>query len=61
MALNKYIAIYRNKQLEVEATTTYEAWCKAAATFKAKKRCEVTVFLIEKNGEEVVHDPAILD
>lgn len=61
MALNKYVAMYRGKQLEVEANTTYEAQCKAADTFKAKKRYEVTVLLAEKDGEEVTHDPALLD
>ena len=53
--MNGYICLYRNKQCEVYANTTYEAQTKAAAIFKAKKQYEVSVYLAEKNGEQVVH------
>ena len=53
--MNKYVAFYRNKRLEVEADTSYGAQKEAAKQFKAKKEYEVTVMLAEKNGETVVH------
>lgn len=56
--MNGYICIYRNKQCEVHAETTYEAQTKAAAIFKAKKQYEVSVYLAEENGEQVVHSTA---
>lgn len=58
--MNGYIAFYKGKQIEVLATTAYAAQLAAAAQFKAKKAYEVTVVLAEKNGEQVVLDPAAL-
>lgn len=56
--MNGYIAHYKNKQCEVYANTSYEAQTKAAAIFKAKKQYEVSVYLCEKNGEQVTHSTA---
>jgi hypothetical protein len=53
--MNGYIAYYRGKQLEVYASTTYEAQQKAAGLFKARKSYEVTVVLAELNGAQVTH------
>lgn len=58
--MNGYICLYRGKTHEVHANTTYEAQQKAVAHFKAKKSYEVSVYLAEKDGKEVTHDPAIL-
>lgn len=45
--MRKYIAFYKSKKIEVEASSSYEAQCKAAAKFKAKKSYEVTVALAD--------------
>jgi len=58
--MNGYIALYKGKQIEVYAETSYAAQCKAAAELKAKKQYEVSVYLAEKAGEPVVQNPAIL-
>lgn len=58
--MNTYEAFYRGKQITVQAATSYEAQQRAAEELRAKKRWEVTVILSEKDGEAVVHDPAIL-
>lgn len=50
--MNGYICIYKGKQLEVIASTTFEAQKKAAALFKAKKSYEVSVYLAELNGAQ---------
>ena len=57
---NGYIAIYRGKQKEVYAATSYEAQQKAAKLFKAKKAYEITVVLCEKSGEPMMHNPSDL-
>ena len=53
--MNGYKALYRGKWLEVYAETSLEAQTKAAALFKARKQYEVSVFLCEKQGEQVTH------
>lgn len=53
--MNGYIALYKGRQIEVYAETSYEAQVKAAEFFKARKQYEVSVHLCEKDGEEVVH------
>jgi len=58
--MNKYEAFYRNRRVEVEANTSYEAQQKAALIFKAKKSYEVTVMLVEKNGQVVTHSTSEL-
>lgn len=42
-----YIAFYKGKQIEVKATSSYEAQQKAAVEFKAKKAYEVIVMLAD--------------
>jgi hypothetical protein len=55
--MNTYIAFWRNKQIEVEAQTSYEAQKRAAAHFKARTSYEVTVVIAQKDGQPVVHLP----
>ena len=50
--MSKYAAFYKNKEMEVEAETSFEAQRKAASVFKAKKAWEVTVMLLG-----VTHNP----
>ena len=56
--MNGYIAFYRNKSIEIYATSAYEAQKLAAKQFKAKKSYEVTAVLAEKDGKQVTHNPA---
>lgn len=56
--MNRYVAFYRGKQLNVEAATSYAAQTQAAQRFKAKKAHEVTVMLAERDGQAVVHSTA---
>lgn len=42
-----YICFYKDKRLEVYATSSYQAQLQAANLFKAKKRYEVSVHLAE--------------
>ena len=58
--MNGYKCFYRGKTNEVYAETSYKAQQIAAAFFKAKKACEVTVMLCEKAGEQVAHTGAEL-
>jgi len=55
--MNKYKAFYKNKTIEVDAETSFGAQEKAAEIFKAKRSYDVSVFLIQKNNKEVVHNP----
>jgi hypothetical protein len=55
--MNGYIAYYKNRSLEVLASSSYEAQKKAAAVFKVRKSYEVEVVLAEKDGEPVTHVP----
>jgi hypothetical protein len=55
--MNGYIAYYKNRRIEVLASSSYEAQKKAAAVFKARKSYEVEVVLAEKDGEQVTHVP----
>jgi|TARA_R110002012_G_scaffold127004_1_gene279172 hypothetical protein len=57
--MNVYIALYKGKKIEVPAGTSYAACCKAACLLKCKTH-EISVYLVEKAGEPVVLDPAIL-
>ncbi len=52
--LNGYIAMFKDKKIKVYATTTLEAQEKAHAIFKNKKSYDISVFLVEKNGEQVL-------
>lgn len=53
--MNGYIAFYKGRKLEVHARSSYEAQCKAASLFKAKRSYDVTVVLCEVEGKQVVH------
>ena len=53
--MNGYIALYKGRKTEVHANTQHEAQCKAAAYFKARKSYEVSVYLCEKDGQQVTH------
>jgi hypothetical protein len=55
--MNGYKAFYKNKEIDVYATTSYQAQQLAAAQFKAKKAWEITVMLCEKAGAPVIHTP----
>ncbi len=57
---NGYIGFYKGKKYEVYANTTYEAQKLIAEKYKIKKSYEISVYLAEKNGKEVIHDPSIL-
>jgi hypothetical protein len=57
--MNGYIAIYKNKQIEVYANTSYEAQKIAAAKFKSKKTYLVDVYLCEKDGKQVTQSTCI--
>ena len=48
--MNGYIALYKGKQIEVYANTSYEAQKLASTQLKAKKSYEVSVYLCEKQG-----------
>lgn len=54
--MNGYIAIYKEKKIEVWAETSYQAQLKAAKEFKAKKSYDVSVYLCEIQGKQVIHD-----
>ncbi len=60
--MNKYIAFYRTRKIEVEAEIAIDARDTAAAIFKAKKPWEVTVKLAysEERRALVPLDPASL-
>jgi len=52
--MNGYIALFRDKKIEVYANTPYEAQQIASKQFKAKKTYEVSVYLCELQGKQVV-------
>lgn len=55
--MNGYKAFYRGKELEVYATSSYEAQQKAAKEFKARKSYDVSVVLCEtSDGQTVTHN-----
>ena len=56
--MNGYKAFYKGKSIDVYAETSYAAQQKAAEIFKTKKRYQVDVYLCEKSGVQVTHDPA---
>lgn len=59
--MNKYVAFYNRKRVEVQAPTSYAAQQQAVAFFKAgRKPYLVTVVLAEKAGEAVEVSPCIL-
>lgn len=58
--MNGYIGVYKGKQYEIDANTTYEAQKKLAAQLKVRKEWEISVFLCEKDGKEVIQNPCVL-
>jgi hypothetical protein len=53
--MNGYKCFYKGKTCEVYADTSYQAQLQAAQQFKAKKSYEVSVYLCEKQGGQIVH------
>lgn len=45
--MRTYVALYKSKQITLQAETSYEAQQAAAKIFKAKKSWEVLVFLAD--------------
>lgn len=60
--MNKYIAFYNEKRIEVEAPTSFAAQRKAATEFKLKEKqaYKVTVMLAEIDGKPYVHSTSSL-
>ena len=58
--MNRYLAFYRGKKLEIHAASSYEAQTKAAQAFKAKKPYEIAVVLCDKAGLQVTHSTSSL-
>ena len=52
--MNGYIGLYKGKQYEVYAETTFEAQQKLVKQLKAKKSYEISVYLCEKDGKEII-------
>jgi len=52
--MNGYIGIYKGKQHEIYANTSYEAQTILAKQLKAKKSYDVSVYLCEKDGKDVI-------
>lgn len=59
-AVLTYHAFYKGKKIELTADSSYDAQKKAAAQFKAKHDYDVTVMLVGKDDEPVVHSGAEL-
>jgi hypothetical protein len=55
--MNKYICYYMREEYVVESDTTYHAQCKCATENRIpeKKQYLISVFLVEKDGKEVIH------
>jgi len=60
--MNGYVFFYGGKEIEVYATSLYEAYCKAVEAFKPpkSKRHMVHGMLAERDGQPVIHDGAML-
>ena len=56
---NKYECFWKSKRITVEADSSYQAQQKAQALFKAKKGYEITVVLVELNGQEYIHEGGV--
>lgn len=56
--MNTYKAFYRDKTAMVNAETSAEAQRVASTLLRAKKRHEVTVMLVEKDGKPYTHSTA---
>ena len=66
---NLYYTYWKGEEHNLLADTTYQAqqisvevFAKRKSAFRKKvKRSDITVVLAAKDGEQVVHNPAILD
>lgn len=64
--MNWYSCYWNHKCRFVEASTSFEAQQKSEQLFqkeagrKKVKRSDIIVLLVEKDGKEVTHNPAIL-
>ena len=59
--MRKYLCMWRGKQVEVNAETTYRAQIQAAIQLKVKRKYEVSVFLVEDaEGNAVKHSTATI-
>ena len=57
--MNDYIVIDKhNRRGHVQADTSYEAQLKGARMMGAKKSYDITVVLVAKDSEPVIHSPA---
>ena len=57
--MNTYKAYYNGCTTHLQADTSYEAQCKAALYFRVGRRTWlVTVMLVAKDGEPVIHSTA---
>lgn len=52
--MNGYIALYKGKQYEIRANSSYEAQKEIAKKYGIKKTYEISVYLAEKDGKQVV-------
>ena len=52
--MNKYIGFYKGKQYKVEAEGSYKAQLKLAGQLGVKKSYMVSVYLVEKDGKEII-------
>ena len=57
--MNGYVAFYKNKRVEVYATSSYGAQLNAQKLLRVSdsQRYKITVVLAEKDGEQVTHLP----
>jgi hypothetical protein len=56
--MNGYIGIYKGKQHEIYANTLYEAQVELAKRLKVKKAYEISVYLCEKDGKDIIQSTA---
>jgi len=52
-----YKAFFKNKEIEVYASSSYQAQVKAMEQFKTKKGHMISIVLCELKGEQVTHKP----
>ena len=55
--MNGYVCFYKGKRFEVVASSSYGAQKKCAEIHEIKKGADITVVLVEKDGEQVTHNP----
>lgn len=53
--MNIYHAFYKGQKKEITAETSLKAQTLAAQLWKAKKSWEVTVVIVSKEEDEIVH------